>query len=396
MEQQTAQSATNEGFLIGEYLRQQREHLDLSLDYISTHTNIRVGQLRAIEEGKLNDLPGMTYAVGFVRAYADFMGLDSEEVAKLFKQEHTELPEKPDLHLPIPQDEIKLPDMRILGGAGICALIVIIGFFIFDEKSEVSEKEHVAVDVIQEVPEDIKTAAQEAEAKNKALVAKAQEIKAAIEKDKTAEKAEAREVITQVKPVETVKKEAVIVAQAVVQEEVSAVPVAMQDENMIALPDDAEQVMDIDLTADPMANSADALNRAVIKKPRIKPKNPPKPSENIAQRDQKKGATSGSVYGQNEEAISTVVLQAVKVSWIQIRDKQNKTIFKKLLRPGDTYHVPAVEGVNLITTNAGGLDVIVAGQKAPSLGGHGEIIRGLSLAPEELTRKRIQVRRDNR
>ena len=52
--------------------------------------------------------------------------------------------------------------------------------------------------------------------------------------------------------------------------------------------------------------------------------------------------------------------------------------------------------VTLITTNAGGLDVIVDGKQAPSLGKTGEILRGLPLEPAELTRvKRARSRINN-
>src|SRR5262249_28583067 len=48
---------------------------------------IRKDHLEAIEEDRLDFLPGRTYAVGFVRSYADYLGLDGAQCAERFKTE---------------------------------------------------------------------------------------------------------------------------------------------------------------------------------------------------------------------------------------------------------------------------------------------------------------------
>ena len=49
--------------------------------------HIRLAYLKAIEDGRFKDLPGLTYASGFVRSYADYLGLDGEEMVRRFREE---------------------------------------------------------------------------------------------------------------------------------------------------------------------------------------------------------------------------------------------------------------------------------------------------------------------
>ena len=57
-------------------LRRRREELGRDVPTVARQLRIRAVYITAIEEGRLQDLPGTAYAVGFVRAYADYLGLD--------------------------------------------------------------------------------------------------------------------------------------------------------------------------------------------------------------------------------------------------------------------------------------------------------------------------------
>jgi transcriptional regulator with XRE-family HTH domain len=61
---------------LGEVLRKRREELGVSLEDVQAATKIRKRYLQAIEEGDWSVLPGDVYARGFVRAYADYLGLN--------------------------------------------------------------------------------------------------------------------------------------------------------------------------------------------------------------------------------------------------------------------------------------------------------------------------------
>jgi len=65
---------------IGLQLRQAREARTLTIDQAATSTRIRAHYLRAIELGEFENLPSPVHARGFLRAYADFLGMDTEKL----------------------------------------------------------------------------------------------------------------------------------------------------------------------------------------------------------------------------------------------------------------------------------------------------------------------------
>src|SRR5260370_35845558 len=71
----------------GDVLRQRREALGLDLGECAAALKIKPGFLAALEEGRPDRLPGPAYAVGFVRAYGDHLGLDSKELLQRFTAE---------------------------------------------------------------------------------------------------------------------------------------------------------------------------------------------------------------------------------------------------------------------------------------------------------------------
>jgi cytoskeleton protein RodZ len=72
---------------VGAVFRKRRAEYGLTLDDVEADLCIRKAYLEAIEAGDFESLPGMTYAVGFVRAYSNLVDLDSTEMVRLFKNE---------------------------------------------------------------------------------------------------------------------------------------------------------------------------------------------------------------------------------------------------------------------------------------------------------------------
>ena len=78
-------------------------------------------------------------------------------------------------------------------------------------------------------------------------------------------------------------------------------------------------------------------------------------------------------------------------TWVQVTDSSRHILIKKVLRPGERYYVPDVPGAQLITSNAGGLQIFVDGSSIGSLGDKGEIVRGVRLDPDVLKKpKRVK------
>lgn len=72
---------------LGQMLRQERELRDIPLDRIEEATRIRAAQLRAIEDDRLDALPAEAYARGFVRTYAEYLGLNGDDVVAIFNEQ---------------------------------------------------------------------------------------------------------------------------------------------------------------------------------------------------------------------------------------------------------------------------------------------------------------------
>lgn len=63
-------------FEIGLSLREARNRQGLGFEEMETRTKVRAKYLRFLEEERFEQLPGHTYTKGFLRVYADALGLD--------------------------------------------------------------------------------------------------------------------------------------------------------------------------------------------------------------------------------------------------------------------------------------------------------------------------------
>ena len=72
---------------IGQQFAEERKSKKLTLEEISKATKIRAEFLEAIEKGEYKKLPGSSYAQGFVRNYAKYLGLPVERSLALFRRE---------------------------------------------------------------------------------------------------------------------------------------------------------------------------------------------------------------------------------------------------------------------------------------------------------------------
>ncbi|MEB3221254.1 MAG: helix-turn-helix domain-containing protein [Candidatus Sericytochromatia bacterium] len=99
---------------VGQRLKQAREAQGLSLAEVSSRTRITVRHLKAIEEGLEADLPEVFYVRGFLKKYAEVVGLSPTDVA--------------DFYRPAPVPTAPLPDLR--QGSGPLGYYAAIGAFL--------------------------------------------------------------------------------------------------------------------------------------------------------------------------------------------------------------------------------------------------------------------------
>jgi cytoskeletal protein RodZ len=72
---------------LGARFREARETRGITLNEASASTRILLRYLQALEEGDFNQLPGDVYARGFIRNYAQFLGLSADEMILLYRRE---------------------------------------------------------------------------------------------------------------------------------------------------------------------------------------------------------------------------------------------------------------------------------------------------------------------
>jgi cytoskeleton protein RodZ len=121
---------------IGAALREERERQGLELDALEERTKIRTRYLRALENEDWDIIPGPTYVRGFLRTYAESLGLDAEALVDDYREEF-EAPFAPQRGLP----ETVLTEHREARGApgsrrgwliaalvlGLVALLLVLG-----------------------------------------------------------------------------------------------------------------------------------------------------------------------------------------------------------------------------------------------------------------------------
>jgi len=112
-----------------------RRQASLDITHVATSLRIRQEHLAAIEDGRFSDLPAPAYAVGFVRSYAEFLGLDPTTVIQAFKDETENSRERVSLIFPTADAENRVPRGWLLGMSAFLVL-VIFGAWFYSEYSD--------------------------------------------------------------------------------------------------------------------------------------------------------------------------------------------------------------------------------------------------------------------
>lgn len=109
--------------VVGADLRLARQRLGWELSALAARLRIRQSYLEAIEEGRIDDLPGNAYAVGFLRTYAAAIGLDADEIARRFRAEVADVNTVTKLVFPAPVPERGVPALAVV----LVGLVIVIG-----------------------------------------------------------------------------------------------------------------------------------------------------------------------------------------------------------------------------------------------------------------------------
>jgi cytoskeleton protein RodZ len=313
----------------GDVLRQQREALGLDLDDVAAALRIKPDYLAALEAGRPDLLPGATYAIGFVRAYSDHLGLDGSEILRRFKAESGGLEAKTDLAFPMPLGERSIPGKGML----LVALILVLcgyGTWYYLSTNERSRPERVAeVPIGLLVPPPVQPASGVASLRSGGTASETQPSAPAA---------------------------AGVRAPAPTGSEPGPVGEAVGPP---PTPSAQSPAFSATISAPPLAPPPVLVGLAPT------PQNEPP-------------LASGPVDGP-----ARIVIRATAESWIKIRDANQTVLLEGFLKAGESYRVPDRPGVSMRTGNAGGLDITVDGKPVPPIGGMGAV-RNVRLEPQAL------------
>ncbi len=119
-------------FEIGNSLREARLRQSLDFPEIEQGTKIRAKYLRALEDEQFDVLPAQTYVKGFLRSYAEYLGLDGQlyvdEYNSRFVAGEEETPSRPRRSAPPSrgvQVQSRVVLLTLLGIAAVTALFIV-------------------------------------------------------------------------------------------------------------------------------------------------------------------------------------------------------------------------------------------------------------------------------
>ncbi len=114
----------------GELLKKARESKGEKIHQVADILCIGKNYLQAIEDMNQDSLPEQVYTLGFVRSYANYLGLDPQKTVNKFKLEMFGSAVEEDLTLPEPIESSVLPSVKLLLLClGVLLFLILIGSY---------------------------------------------------------------------------------------------------------------------------------------------------------------------------------------------------------------------------------------------------------------------------
>jgi len=333
---------------VGTLLCATRMRLGKDLQHIAQILHIRYTYLVAMEDGRYEDLPGQAYAIGFVRAYADHLGLDGDEIVRRYKEESSGLKNRPVFEFPLPT-----PDSGVPSGA-LILIAVVLGMIVYGVWYAIAGSNRDEVQVIQEVPDRLVTQPQPRPRPDPLPVDGA-----AVGMDLAPEE----ETIAVLPPGAFPPPPGATLPGS--SAPVSAAPMVFSEGEF---PSSGPQ----DSTEEDVSGG-DAP--AGVTPPQITNAPPPASAGTPA-------TPSGNAPQVAAAPADVVEVRAKSDVWITLRTSGNPDR-TQLLRKGEVFRAPEGGGMTLVTATPGELDILVNGAVMPSLDA-GVFAKGVPLDPQRL------------
>ena len=128
-----------------EELREARTRGGYSISDAAHVLRIQEHYLEALEEGRFDRIPGTTYAIGFLRSYSGFLGLDPDEIVDAFKREQGLEKGEQRLAFPSPSDTSPRPKFWLI------LLVLVLAGLAYGGWQYQSTGGQVATDLVEDV-----------------------------------------------------------------------------------------------------------------------------------------------------------------------------------------------------------------------------------------------------
>lgn len=417
---------------IGRHLREARQQRGEDLYDVADYLRIKPSYLFALEEGDLRSMPGQTYAMGFLRTYADHLGFDGAEVVRGLRATGDDEPvESLQIRQPVPEN--RLPSLGVVLLALLLAGFAYGGWFVAQSGGDLVsrlralpgsigqsaarmfEEEDVSVVADSASGEQVVDGNATSVASAPAPDAASSRLSPAARRALTAEPIDpgrgsgaqdnaASRTIGQVGALQagelpaagtaspltqgnTTDITSAIAATASTDPATSSAAIAgsagaASTNGEVAPGDQVETLASLVLDAE--AERDAALRRLEAERP--------------------EGGTVGDLLAGLEvqadpsaadaatapitSDTGRVVLVAREASWIQVQSPSRDFIRSLTLEAGERFEIPDRTDLALWTGNAGGLEIWVDGASVGVLGQDGAVLRDVSLAPQALLEQR--------
>ena len=348
---------SGESARVGEELRDARESLGVSLEEMADRLRINRRFIAALEEGRVRDLPGTAYAIGFVRSYARELGLDADEMIRRFR-DGAGAASRPRGELVFPEP---VPERGVPAGAVILVgAVLVVGAYV--GWYQWSGSANRTVDTVPSLPPRLEETARQG-AQLPALPGPggmpATGTAALLPPTPPAPAASSPAVNTPAASTPAASTPAVTPPAA------GTTPPGAAPAGQVPRPTAAAPAG----TLVPTGPNAPA--QAPVAAPATPPGTPAVPAT----------------------PLSRITLKAQDECWIQIRDpRSGQIVVNRVLRPGESYQVPPTEGLVLTTGRSQALEVIVDGQTTQAFEGRNGVLRDVPLVADTLKAARPAAR----
>jgi len=336
---------------VGADLCAARQRLGWSLEAVAAALRIRLSFLLALEGGRIADLPGNAYAIGFLRTYASTLGLDPDELTRRFRAEAAEVNQLTRLSFPAPVPSRGVPAGAVVLLGVALAIGAYVGWYRLSGNGELPPE------VVPPVPARLAPLAERAVPPNTVTPSSSAALASA---------SRGFPAPTAVSPGSASPGDGLQVA-------------GPRGAGSPGAASGSAQASDSAATSRPASPAGQSDSHAL--------------TEPVVPPTQAAAATTMPLVSatptQPAPTQSRIVLSATADAWMEVRDRSGQVLLNRVLHPGESWPVPPQPNLLLTLGNAGGTDILVDGVAVPTLGASGAVRHDIPLDPDLLKAGKI-------